>query len=109
MRSHPLKQTMPAALLSAAVIVFTFGVAAAQATPLIRGRGAPRGSALVSHGPTSVGVIILTLVILALVVGLLIWAVVSGRRESAATTAEEPARLPGTQAETESEQARKAA
>ncbi len=107
MRSHPLKHMVPVGFLSAVAIMLTFGVAAAQAA-LIRGRGAVRGPAIVSHGPTSVGVVVLTSVILALVVALLIWAVVSGRRESAAA-AGEPRRLPGRQSETEEERERKAA
>ena len=108
MRSHPLQHRAPAAVLSAIVIVLTFGVGVAQAA-VVHGRGAPRGPAIVSHGPTSAGVIVLTVAILALVAGLVVWAVVSGRRESAAATAGEPARLPGGQSETESEEARRAA
>jgi hypothetical protein len=112
MRSHLLKHTMPAALLSAVAIVLTLGVSAAQAA-LVRGRGAPRGAALTSHGGTSVGVIILSSVILALVVGLVIYAVVVSRRDRrervVAVPAGEPARLPGAGDSAESERARKAA
>ena len=111
MRSHLLKHSVPAAVLSAVGVVLTLGVSAAQAA-VIRGRGAPRGAALVGHGGTSAGVAILSSVILAFVVGLVVWVVVASRRaaqQSTAVSAGEPARLPDAGDTTESEQARRAA
>ncbi len=103
---------MPATLLSAVAFVLTLGVSVAQAA-FIRGRGAPRGAALTSHGGTSTGVIILTSVVLALVVGLVIYAVVASQRDRrerlAAAPAGDPARLPGAGDGAESEEARRAA
>lgn len=112
MTPHLLKHSVPAALLVAVGVVFTFGVSVAQAA-LIRGRGAPRGAALSHGGSTSVGVIILTSAVLALVVGLTIYAIAVGRRDRrerlAAAPAGEAVRLPGADDEAESERARRAA
>jgi len=117
MSSPRLKHMVPAALLSAVVIVLTFGATAAQAA-LVRGRGVPHGPAPALHAGTNVGIVIVTVALLSFVAALVVSAVVTGRREDRRTSAAdsgagrqtgEPTRLPAAQAETESEQARKAA
>lgn len=106
--SHLLKHVVPAALLSAVVVVLTLGVAVAQAAPLVRGRGMPRGTLPAGHGGTSIGLVIAGVVLVAIAVGGAVYAIVADRRLlTPAVTASEPTSLPSDR--TESEQKRKAA
>jgi len=105
--SHPLKHMVPAALLSAALIVLTVGVSAAQAA-LVRGRGAPAGTLPSGHGGTSVGLVITGVVIVAVIAAGIVYAIVADRRQlTPAGAAAEPARLADNKREAEQE--RKAA
>ena len=108
MSSHLLGRLVPAALLSAVVVVLTLGVSAAQAAIVIRGHGMPRGALPVGHGGTSIGLVIVGIVVLAIVIGGTVYAIVTDRRlVTAATAAVEPTQLPSVR--TEPEQKRKAA
>ena len=108
MSSHLLKLTLPAALLSAAAVVLTLGVAAAQAAIVVRGRGITTGPVSLGHSGTSVGVVVAGLVALAIVLGGVAYAVFTDRRlVTPATVAAHPTPLPS--AKIESEQTRKAA
>jgi hypothetical protein len=98
---------VPAALFSAVVLVLTVGVSAAQAA-LIRGRGAPAGTLPTGHGGTSVGIVITTVAIVAVVAAGIIYAIVADRRElTPVEAAGEPTRLADNRREAEQE--RKAA
>jgi hypothetical protein len=109
--SHLLKQVVPAALLSAGVVVLTLGQSVAHAA-VIHVHGAPRGASLAFHGGggTGVGFVILGSAILALIVAGVVYAIAADRREQAAAVSTgEPARLSGAANETDSEEERKAA
>ncbi len=116
MSSHLLKHAVPAALVSAAVIVLTVGVSVAQAA-LVRGRGAPAGALPAGHGGTSVGLVITGVAIAVVIAAGIVYAIVADRRKLASAesageparteSAGEPARLPGDTREAEQE--RKAA
>ena len=107
MSSHPLKHMVPAALLSAVVIVLMVGVSAAQAA-LIRGRGAPAGTLPTGHGGTSVGLVITAVAIVAVIAAGIVYAIVADRRElTPAEAVAEPTRL--ADSKREAEQERKAA
>ena len=98
---------VPATLLSAALIVLTVGVSAAQAA-LVRGRGAPAGTLPSGHGGTSVGLVITGVVIVAVIAAGIVYAIVADRRQlTPAGAAAEPARLADNKREAEQE--RKAA
>jgi hypothetical protein len=91
MRPHLLKHMVPAALLSAVVVVLTLGVSAAQAA-VIHGRGVLP----LSHGGTSVGLVIVSIAIPAIVIGGIVYIVVAYRRQpTPAVSVGEPARLLG--------------
>jgi len=105
--SHLLKRMVPAALLSAVVIVLTVGVSAAQAA-LIRGRGAPAGTLPTGHGGTGIGLVIAGVAILAVIIAGIVYAIVADRQPAVPVEAvTEPTRLPG--GSKEDEQGRKAA
>jgi 4-hydroxybenzoate polyprenyltransferase len=106
--SHLLKLTLPAALLSAAAVVLTLGVAAAQAAIVVRGRGITTTPVSLGHSGTNVGLVVGGIVALAIVVGGIAYAVLTDRRlVTPATAAVQPTPLPS--AKIESEQKRKAA
>jgi hypothetical protein len=107
--SHLLRRFAPAAFLSALVVTLTSGVSAAQAATVIRGgRGMTQGALAGGHGGTSVGLVVIGIVVLALVVGGAVYAIVTDRRlVTAATTKAEPTPLHSVK--TEPEQKRKAA
>jgi hypothetical protein len=110
MTSHLFKRVVPAALLSAGVVVLTLGQSVAHAA-VIHVHGAPRGASLAFHGGgTGVGFVILGSAILALIVAGVVYAIFADRREQAAAVSTgEPARLSGAANETDSEDERKAA
>jgi hypothetical protein len=94
---------VPAALLSAVVIVLTVGVSAAQAA-LIRGRGAPAGALPTGHGGTSVGLAITAVAIVAVAAAGIVYAIVADRRQpTPAEAAGEPTRLADNRREAEQE------
>jgi hypothetical protein len=107
--SHLLKRMVPAAFLSAVVVVLAFGVSVAQAA-LIRGRGAPAGSLPSGHGGTSVWLAVTAAAILAVIVGGIVYAIRADSRQVASVAAEgEPTRLPEREGESEAQQERRAA
>ncbi len=115
MSSPRLKHMVPAALLCAVVIVLTVGATVAQAA-LVRGRGVSQGPPAALHTGTNVGIVIVSIALLAFVAALVVSAVVGGRRADGASRPprrRRPAAAAGAAArcadETESEQARKAA
>ena len=112
MSFRPLRQVMLVALLSALAFLLSIGVSTAQAA-MARGPGAPRGAALVDHGPRSAGVVALALVIVAIGAGLVAYALVVGgrvgREERGRATAVEPALVPDEQDSSETEETRRAA
>ncbi len=103
MSSHLLKRMLPAAFLSAFVVVLTVGVSAAQAA-LIRGRGAPAGTLPSGHGGTSVWFAVTATAILVVVIGAIVYAIRADRRQVAMVVAAgEPTPLHGNDDETEQE------
>jgi uncharacterized membrane protein len=98
----------PATLVVAVAVLLTVGVSAAQAAVVIRGRGASSSTLPLGHSGTSVGLIIVSLVALALVVGGVIYAIVADRHlVTPAMAGAQPTPLSDGRSETE--QQRKAA
>jgi hypothetical protein len=107
MSSHLLKHVVPSVFVSAVVVVLTLGVAIAQAA-VPAGRGARINVPAAGHGATNVGFVIASVVILALALGGILYAVLADRRQlSPASAAGEPTRLPSDSSDAEHE--RKAA
>jgi ABC-type multidrug transport system permease subunit len=107
-RSHKLKFTVPAALVLAGLFVLTLGLAAAQAAPLIRGRYATHRALATSSGGVSVGFALVSAASVAVVAGVIYYAVAADRRPIAPTAAAtEPATLRADKSKDEQE--RKAA
>ena len=91
-RSHKLKLMVPAALVLAGLFVLTLGIAAAQAAPLIRGRGAHYRALTTSHGGVTLGFALVSAAIVAIVAAVIYYAVVADRRPVTSTVvAGEPA------------------
>jgi hypothetical protein len=89
-----LKHMVPAVFVSAVVVVLTLGVAIAQAA-VPAGRGAGIGVPAAGHGATNVGFVIASVVILALVLGGILYAVLADRQQlSPAIAADELTGLP---------------
>jgi hypothetical protein len=107
--AHLLRRFAPAAVLSALVVTLTVGVSAAQAAIVVRGRGMPRGTLAVGHGGTSIGLVVVGIVLAALVVGGAIYVIVTDRRLVTADTASAGAEPTPLAVATEPEQKRKAA
>jgi hypothetical protein len=61
-------------------VLFTVGVSAAQAAIVVRGRGVAYGTPSVGHSGTNVGLVVAGVVILALVLGGIVYAIVADRR-----------------------------
>jgi hypothetical protein len=107
MSSHPLRHMAPALPVSAVAVVLTLGVDIAQAA-VTSGRDSGIGVPAAGTGATNVGFAVAGVVVLALVLGGLVYAVVADRRQlSPASTAAEPTRLPTDR--NQEEQERKAA
>jgi hypothetical protein len=108
MSSHLVKHVVPATFVSAAVVLLTLGVSAAQAAPMVRGRGMANPTVSLGHGGTSIGIIIAGVGVLVLGLGAIAYAIVADRRPvTPAVASVEPLPLPANR--TEPEQERKAA
>jgi hypothetical protein len=91
--SYLPKYVMPAALVSAVAIALSWGVSLAQAAPM-SGRAAGVGLPAAGPGGTNVGLVVASAVILAIVLGGIVYAIVSDRRlETSSTAAAQPTPL----------------
>jgi hypothetical protein len=113
MRAHLLKYSAaPVALLSVGVFVLAAGASVAQAGGTTVTRGMERGSAGLAGGGSGGGgafSLILVLVLGAVVVGVVAFAIVNDRRGTVTQSSDEIAELPGAHRDDKDESARKAA
>ena len=111
MRAHLLKYSAaPAALLSVAAFVLAAGASVAQAAGTTVTRGMERGApGLAGGGSTGTFSLILVLVLGAVVVAAVTFAVVNDRRRTVTQSSSEIAELPGAHRDDKDESARKAA
>ena len=110
MRAHLLKYSAaPVALLSVGVFVLAAGASVAQAAGTTVTRGMERGSPGLTGGGSGTFSLILVLVLGAVVVGVVAFAIVNDRRGTVTQSSDEIAELPGAHSDDKDESARKAA